>query len=60
MIYLYLYFVLLIWSLLCLIVALVRRKWEAVQVFIIIVPLMFIGFMSYLSGTQFYFEIWEL
>jgi hypothetical protein len=60
MILTYLYFILLIWSLICLVVALVKRNWEGVQVFALIVPLVFIGFMSCLSGTRFYFGIIEL
>ena len=52
------YFIFLLWSIVCLIVALVKRDQTAVQTFVIIIPLMFIGFSCNLNSSQFVADLY--
>ena len=51
------YFVLFVWSFVCLIVALFHHDQDAVYIFVVLFPLMFMTLMDNLYSTKFYFLV---
>lgn len=52
------YLIFLLWAVVCLIFALIKREQDAVAVFMVIVPLMFIGLSCNLNSSQFVADLY--
>jgi len=52
------YFIFVLWSIVCLIVALFKSDQDAASVFVIILPMVFIGFSCDINSSQFVADLY--